>query len=141
VTYEPPFVTLHEARSSEPQDGFVITIGDTFDWSGCRYTVSRTALSPPLIPGGRFTVLGAGAMAGGMAVRGVARGDRIDIEVGSAKVKEALRVAGVPPRVRPHSLAVTVGAKIAALVGVRVASWAKPERGGAVVIIEREVGT
>jgi tRNA(Ile)-lysidine synthetase-like protein len=141
ATHEPPFITLHPTSPVRPPEGFTIAIGDTFVWSGFQYSVSRPDAPPPLIPGGRFTVLKAGAGDGHMSVRGFQPGDHIDIEVGSTPVKEVLRAAGVPPRVRPHSLAVTVDARIAALAGVRVASWAKPERGRAVVIIEREVGT
>jgi hypothetical protein len=141
VTHEPPFVTLHRIGVHEPPDGFTITVGEDFAWSGFRYSVSTAEEAPPSIRGGRFTVLGADAVMGGMSVRGFRPGDRIDVEAGSTPAKELLRRAGIPPRVRPHSLIVAVDAKIAALAGVRVASWAKPERGEAVVIIEREVGT
>lgn len=141
VTHEPPFVTLHRLVPAEPPAGFTITVGETFVWSGFRYSISRTDVPPPSIRGGRFTVLNAAAVTGHMSVRGFRSGDRIDIEVGSTPAKELLRKAGIPPRVRPYSLIVAVDAKIAALAGVRVASWAKPERGEAAVIIEREVGT
>ncbi len=141
VAHEPPFVTLYRIVAAEPPVGFTITVGETFVWSGFQYSVSRTDVPPPLIRGGRFTVLNADAVMGHMSVRGFRSGDRIDIEVGSTPAKELLRTAGIPPRVRRHSLIVAVGAKIAALTGVRVASWAKPVRGEAAVIIEREVGT
>ncbi|MFV1970504.1 MAG: tRNA lysidine(34) synthetase TilS [Acidimicrobiia bacterium] len=141
VTREPPFVTLHAPANLEPSDGFAVTIGDTFAWSGSQYSVSRADVPPPVIAGGRFTVLNADAVMGRMFVRGLQAGDRVDIEVGSTPAKELLRAAGVPPRVRPNSLVVTVDARIAALAGVRVASWAKPGRDRAAVIIEREVGT
>lgn len=141
VTREPPFVTLHRIGPAEPPDGFTITVGETFAWSGFRYSVSMAEVPPPSIRGGRFTVLNAEPVMGRMSVRGFMPGDRIDVEVGSTPANELLRTAGIPARVRPYSLIVTVDAKIAALAGVRVASWAKPERGQAAVIIEREVGT
>jgi len=141
VTHEPPFVTLHRVGHAELPEEFRIRVGETFAWSGYRYSVSRAEAPPPSIRGGRFTILAADAVEGRMFVRGFQPGDRIDVEVGSTPAKEVLRTAGIPPRMRPHSLTVTVGAKIAALAGVRVASWAKPGRGEAVVIIEREVGT
>jgi hypothetical protein len=96
---------------------------------------------PPAISGGRITVLDAAAVGDGFSIRGFQPGDRIDVTNGSTPVKEVLRVAGVPRRLRPHSPIVTVDGKIAALIGVRVASWARAQRGESGVIIEREVDT
>lgn len=65
-------------------------------------------------------------------------GDRIEIDGGSARVVELLRNAGVPARIRPFWLAVTINGKIAAVHGIRVASWARPVPGEPAIIIERE---
>ena len=74
-------------------------------------------------------------------VRGVEPGDTLEIEVGSTPVSELLRVHGIPPGLRPVSPVVAVGAKIAAVLGVRTAAWAKPRGMGACIVIEREVAT
>jgi len=140
VTPEPPFVTVCEIDLSEPPDEIDISVGRTFTWHGSEYSVSKAAAAPPLIAGGRFTVLGADAVQNRMSVRGFRKGDRIDIDGGSTPVKEILRAAGVPRRVRPYSLVVTVDAKIAALGGARTASWARATRGEPAIIIERDVG-
>ncbi len=60
-------------------------------------------------------------------VRAARLGDRIDLGVGRKRVVRALAEAGVPPRLRPAWPVVTVGAKIAAVPGVRVAAWASPQ--------------
>jgi hypothetical protein len=73
-----------------------------------------------------------------IVVRGVEDGNKIDIDGGSTPVSEVLRTAGVPARLRPFWTVVTIGAKIAALHGIRVAPWARPIGGEPAVIIERE---
>jgi len=140
VVREPPFVSILAADDETVPDGFPLTVGAPFDWFGSRYTTSMTNHPPPWIPGGRFTVLGHAAVGTDLALRGFEPGDRIDIGTGSTPVKEVLRTTGIAARLRPHSLVVTVDAKIAALVGVRVASWARAKYGEQAVIIEREVG-
>jgi len=141
ATHEAPFVTIHTAFAPVPPEGFPIAVGETFLWSGWQYSIKTTSVEQRFVPGGRFTSLARETFAGDIAVRGLEAGDRIEIEVGSTPAKEILRNAGIAPRVRPHALVVTVGGRIAALVGVRVASWARPGRGEAVVIIERQVAT
>ncbi|MEN8042150.1 MAG: tRNA lysidine(34) synthetase TilS [Actinomycetota bacterium] len=141
VTSEAPYVTIHRTPVPDAPGGFAIAVGQQFTWAGARYAITRHTESPPLLPGGRFTVMSEDAMSGAMSVRGAQPGDRIAIESGSTPIKEVLRASGVPPRLRPHSLVVTVDAKIAAVGGLRVASWARAARGKAVVIIEREVDT
>lgn len=140
VVSEPPFVTIHREGGAEVSSSLAVKVGDTFMWSGSTYSVSEVEALPPYVSGGRFTTLRAAAFGGGFTIRGVEAGDRIDIEVGSTPVKELLRVAGIPVRLRHNSLLVTVGAKIAALEGVRVAPWARAHHGEPAVIIEREEG-
>jgi hypothetical protein len=71
-------------------------------------------------------------------VRGAGDGDRIAIDSGSTPVMEVLRAAGVPARIRPFWMVVTIGAKIAAVHGIKVAPWARPIGGQPSVIIERK---
>ena len=141
VVAEPPFVTILEPEQPQAPVPRAVVVGETFKWGGSTYTTRIAMRPPPAIGGGRITVLDASEVGDGFSVRGFEPGDRIDVGNGSAPVKEMLRVAGVPSRLRPHSPIVTVDAKIAALIGVRVASWAQAQRGEPGVIIEREVDT
>ena len=139
VVSEPPFLTIAQQQLPVISEGFDVRVGESFTWYGSDYTTRRAETAPTLIGGGRFTVLSARTVGGEFHVRGFWPGDRIDMGYGSTPVKELLRSAGVPVRVRTHSLIVTVGGKIAALVGVRVAPWARSDNRAA-VIIEREEG-
>jgi len=138
---EAPFVSIYRHDDGVIPDPMEVEIGESFTWSGQVYSTTMVSTPPPAIDGGRFTLLGARAVGGALSFRGFEPGDRIDIGTGSTPITEVLRATGVPARLRMHSLVVTVDAKIAALVGVRVSSWAKAERGVTAVIIEREVGT
>jgi tRNA(Ile)-lysidine synthase len=141
VVREPPFVTIHDSVPLPIPDAFEVFLGDSFTWFGSRYATRVVGRPPPSIAGGRITILDAQVVGESFHVRRLRPGDRIDIGTGSTPAKEVLRSSGVPARVRPYSLVVTVGDKIAALVGVRVASWAKPVHGERVAIIEQEVNT
>lgn len=118
-----------------------VAIGDRFSWQGATYSVAVHDHVPPAVQGGRFTLLDAASLDGGAVVRAVEPGDTMEIEVGSTPVSELLRVHGIPPSLRSVSPAVSVGAKIAAVLGVRTAAWAKPRGMGTCIVIEREVGT
>ena len=141
VVREPPFVTIADPSPLPILDAFDVSLGDSFTWFGSTYSTRVVDRPPPTITGGRITMLDAQAVGDSFHVRQLRPGDRIGIGTGSTPAKEALRSSGVPARVRPYSLVVTVGDKIAALVGVRVASWAKPVHGEPVAIIEQEVNT
>ncbi|MDK1095968.1 MAG: tRNA lysidine(34) synthetase TilS [Actinomycetota bacterium] len=139
VRLEPPFVTMYGSKSADAPPAIEVVIGGSFRWRDAGYTVSIVEQPPPLIPGGRFTVLDAAVVAGVIVIRGVEPGDRIEIDTGSTPVKEVLRAAGVPARTRAHSLVVAIDGRIAAIGGVRVASWARPRHGEQAMVIEREV--
>lgn len=141
VAHEPPFVTIHPQVDIRAPEAIEIRVGDRFDWCGEGYVTYATEHPPPAVAVGRFTVLSAAAVRDGFGLRGFQPGDGLEISAGTTPVKELLRSAGVPARLRPHSPVVTVDAKIAAVVGVRVASWARAKRGDDAVIIEREVDT
>jgi tRNA(Ile)-lysidine synthase len=141
VVSEPAVVTIFRPGRDEAPLGREIAVGESFIWAGSQYSTRTVSRVPPSVVGGRFTMLGARAVGDKFTIRGFQPGDRIDIGTGSTPLKEVLRAASVPQRVRPHSLIVTVDGKIAALVGVRVASWARTQRSEAAVIIEREVAT
>lgn len=139
VVNEGPMVTIYAPDGQTVPDGQTLVVGEPFEWNNNRYTVTATDAAARYLSGGRFTVLDADAVVEGMSIRGPLPGDRIDTGEGSTPVKEVLRAAGVSARVRPHSLVVTVADIIAALVGVRVASWAAPRPGQSAIVVEREL--
>ncbi len=138
VVAEPPFVTIHRNEALDIPTSLRVRIGETFAWCGAEYTLESREKAPPLLPGGRFTVLASTALPHVLSIRGVEPGDRIDIEVGSTPVSELLRAAGVPSRERANSLVLEADGRIAAIGTVRVAAWARPRHGERVVVIERE---
>lgn len=72
----------------------------------------------------------------GVIVRAAAVGERIDIAGGTKLVRDALGEAGVPRRKRPAWPVLANDAKIAAIVGGRVAPWARPTGAGAVSVTQ-----
>ena len=72
----------------------------------------------------------------GVIVRAAAIGERIDIAGGTKLVRDALGEVGVPKRKRPAWPVLSNDAKIAAIVGGRVAPWARPTGAGAVSITQ-----
>lgn len=146
VTPERPFVTIHATSHStnqltethRGQEEIEIEVGSTFEWFGNEYTVTRHPISGRYRTGGRFTVLSSEAVQPPTSARNLGNGDRIDTGHGSTPLTELLRRTGVPARVRRTSLVVTVSGKVAALGGIRVASWAAPRHGQPAVVIKRE---
>ena len=141
VVREPPFVTIVSNGDRPRPPDVESRVGDAFEWSGTQYSTTVTNRLSPSIAGGRSTQLSARCVGGTLGIRGFQAGDRMDIEGGVTPVKELLRAAGVPNRLRPYSPVATVDGRIAAVIGIRVASWARPVRDEAVVTIERGVST
>jgi tRNA(Ile)-lysidine synthase len=141
VVREAPFVSIVGPGDQTIPSELKIRIGSSFDWFGVEYSTRVTSRPPPAIAGGRFTLLSEPSVGTVLCVRAFNPGDRIEIDEGATPVKEVLRVSGVPERMRPYSPVTTVDGRIAAVLGVRVAPWARPTRDKAVITIEREVGT
>ncbi len=135
--WEGPEVVLVLKKATEAPSALVVRTGDHFEWGGRRYRVSTTDR-----PSLKTTTPARTAIRvekeGRIGVRGVNDGDRIDIDNGTTPVSEVLRSAGVPARNRPCSMVITVGPRIAAVHGVKVAPWARPVGGQPAVIIEWE---
>lgn len=115
-----------------------VVVGSPFMWDGSTYSTHVSGSPRFRTTVGRRTAIRMLRTGEKLAVRGVGDGDRIEITDGSTPVSEVLRAAGVPARHRPFWTVVTIGAKIAALHGIKVAPWAKPIGGESAVIIERE---
>lgn len=141
VRREPPFVVLGTRSADEPLPVVDLSSIDEFPWGGHRYRVSHVSYPTPVSTAGRYTVVATGRRVGPLEARSVMPGDRIDVGGGSTPVTEVLRDAGVAVVDRACWLLVTVGGMIAAVHGVRTASWAKPRTGEPVMIIERRVLT
>lgn len=141
VVREGAFVSIVASDTRMIPAEMMIRIGDSFKWLDAEYSTKVMTRPPPAIAGGRFTLLSEQSVGPTMGVRAVRPGDRIEIDGGATPVKELLRAAGVPKRMRPYSPVTTVDGRIAAVIGVRVAAWARPARDRTVVTIEREVGT
>ena len=124
-----------------PPDPIDLEVGRSFAWLSDHYSVTRLPSPPTMLDGGRFTALSDASVTASAVVRAAQPGDRIDIGQGTTAVAELLRVHGVGRERRFVSPLIVDGAKIAAVVGVRTAAWAKPERGRPVIVIEREVTT
>jgi hypothetical protein len=130
-------VLIRKDTIAQP-DPVHVTVGSPFRWHGQPYRAT-TSMAPSLRTTiGRRTAIRMPGADEQIVVRGVEDGDRIDIDGGSTPVSEVLRAAGVPARLRPFWTVVTIGAKIAALHGIRVAPWARPIGGEPAVIIERK---
>jgi hypothetical protein len=115
-----------------------VVVGSPFLWDGSTYSTHISSSPRFQTTVGRRTAIRMPRSGEKLAVRGVGDGDRIEIANGSTPVSEVLRAAGIPTRHRPFWTVVTIGAKIAALHGIKVAPWAKPIGGESAVIIERE---
>lgn len=140
VVREPPFVSIVGPGGQTIPAELKVRIGASFDWLGVEYSTRVTTRPPPAIAGGRFTLLSGQSVGATLGVRAFHPGDRIEIDEGATPVKEVLRASGVPKRMRPFSPVTTVDGRIAAVIGARVAAWARPARDKTVVTIEREVG-
>ncbi len=127
-------------RPQVPDPGVALGPGQIARWGGSTFTLLADD-DRPVLPGGRFTIVARRVASSGLEIRGARDGDRIDVGIGTTPVMELLRTHRVAANRRPVSPVVTRDGKIAAVVGVRTAAWAAPERGEPRAIIEREVQT
>lgn len=136
---EGPWVRIGDDVAANPP--VTVDDGARFAWGRATFTVRSSPSDRPVLPGGRFTVLSAEAVSLPLEFRAAEDGDTIDTGEGNTPVTELLRVHGVHADLRRVSLVAVNGGKIAAVVGVRTASWAAPHAGEAKIMIEREVTT
>ncbi len=117
-------------------DPIAVGPGESFVWDGEPFRVATTHSAALATTTPRRTAIAIDDDR--IVIRGVADGDRIDIDGGTTPVSEVLRSAGVPPRNRAIWMLITVDDRIAAVHGIRVAPWARPTPGQQAVIIEWE---
>lgn len=139
VLVEPPFVVLQPEAQQPPDERTSISVPGAFSWNRGNYFASVGIYPTPMRTAGRFSVVRNTGPQEKVEVRGVLGGDILDIGTGSARVVELLRQHGVAGHRRPGWPVIVVDGKIAAVHGVRTASWVKPKTGDTVTIIEGEV--
>jgi tRNA(Ile)-lysidine synthase len=139
VRRESPMIVLCTANTEPCEPALDLDDAASFQWGQHRYRVGRCRYPVPQRTAGRFSIIAAKDASAGIGVRPVLPGDRIDIGAGSTPVTELLRDHGVPEMSRRCWLLITIDGKIAAVHGVRTASWARPGNGDDIIIIEREV--
>jgi tRNA(Ile)-lysidine synthase len=123
VVAEGPYAAVHHGLP-EPPPPAPLPLGETLAWGEWSLHAHRTRRQTA--PRAGSTYLDPTALGDSMTVRPWSAGDRIDIAAGTKPVAEVLREAGVAPRLRPVWPVVWVGAKIAAVAGLRPASWTAP---------------
>ena len=131
VASEGPFTVIDRGRRPAPPLAAITIpsviqfgrVGITFESvDGLSITRRSTLLADPTI------------FSGDAVVRCTEEGERIDIEAGSKAVRTVLAEHGVPVRLRSGWPTVAVGGRIAVIVGIRVAPWARPKQDRAVAI-------
>jgi len=85
--------------------------------------VVAVAVTGPLVR--RSSLLDAAAGGPGIQLRATADGERIEIAAGSKPVRDAMAEAGVARRLRPAWPVAVAHGRIAAVVGIRSAPWAR----------------
>ncbi|MCL1694141.1 MAG: tRNA lysidine(34) synthetase TilS [Actinomycetia bacterium] len=136
ATREGPYVAI-VPNHDEPPEAEGIAVPSSIDFAG-------TAITFESVDGGsmtrRSTLLVDPTVLGGDAVvRCSNEGDRIEIEGGSKGVRTVLSEHEIPVRLRSTWPVVVSGGRIAVVVGIRVAPWARP-RASQAIAITRERG-
>lgn len=139
VVNEGPWVRVGEGAT--PGARIVAGEGDRFIWGDSVFRIEVVETVSPLLAGGRFTSMSAVSVSLPLEFRAIKAGDTVDTGEGNSPVVEVLRTHGVHADLRRVSLVAVDNGKIAAVVGVRTASWAAPHTGEASIIVEREVTT
>ena len=131
ATREGPYIAIGSGRPVRPR-AEIIYIPSSIDFGG---TVISFAHVGGLLVRPRSTLLiDSSVLAGDAVVRCSDDGDRIEIEAGSKTVRDVLAEHEVPVRHRSTWPVVESGGRIAVVVGIRVAPWARPTTNQAVAI-------
>jgi tRNA(Ile)-lysidine synthetase-like protein len=131
VTREGPFTAIDRGHGATPAQ-VTITVPSVIQFGGVQ--IAFEPVDEPLITRRSTLLVDPTIFESDAAVRCSAEGDRIEIEAGSKTVRAVLAEHDVPVRLRRTWPVVVVGGRIAAIVGIRVASWAKPTLSRAVAV-------
>ncbi len=131
ATREGPYVAIVPASDQSPRP-VEIAIPSSVDFGETVITFTTVAGVPVARRSTLFVdpkVLEAGAV-----VRCTDEGDRIEIEGGSKAVRTVLSEHAIPVRHRSTWPVVIAGGRIAVIVGIRVAPWARPTTSHSIAI-------
>lgn len=131
VLREGPFVVIDPGPVSEPAP-IAISVPGILQFGTHEVTFVETDASG--ISRRSVILLDPSAFGPGTVLRSTTEGDRIDIGAGSKSVRTVLSEAGIAVRLRSTWPVVANGGRIAAIVGIRVAPWARPTTRQAVAI-------
>ncbi|MEA3502602.1 MAG: tRNA lysidine(34) synthetase TilS, partial [Actinomycetota bacterium] len=131
ATQEGPFTVIDRGEiTTPPSVAITVPSGIQFGGSGIAF---ESVDGPSVFR--RSTLLVDPAIFGrDAAVRCAELGDRIEIEAGSKAVRTVLAEHDVPVRLRRSWPVIVAGGRIAAIVAIRVAPWAKPTTRRAVAV-------
>jgi tRNA(Ile)-lysidine synthetase-like protein len=133
VTQEGPFVTIDSGRvDQEVLAPITVSVPTELRFGG--HAVAFETVDTSVITRFSTLLLDPVVFSGSTVLRQVAEGDRIDIEGGTKSVRTVLSERGVPVRNRSTWPVVVEGGRIAAIVGIRAAPWARPTTRQAVAI-------
>jgi tRNA(Ile)-lysidine synthase len=133
VAREGPFVTIDAKRTDdETPRPFPISIPSETRF-GSHVVAFEYADTTQIVRVSTLR-LDPGVFGSATVIREAEDGDRIDIHTGSKAVRTVLSEHGIPIRSRSTWPVVAEGARIAAVVGIRVAPWARPTTRQAVAI-------
>lgn len=136
VTREGPFVVIDRGQNETPEP-VTITIPSTIQFGGVE--ISFESIDRPFVTRRSTLLVDPAIFSSDTALRCSTAGERIDIEAGSKTVRTVLAEHGVPVRVRRTWPVIAVGGRIAVIVGIRIAPWARPTL-SRVIAITRERG-
>lgn len=128
---EGPFIAIDagEAPTLAPMK---IAVPSTIPFGGCE--IAFEPVDGSTIRRRSTLLVDPSVFIGDAVVRRPAPGDRIDIAAGSKAIRTSLAEHGVPVRRRGSWPVIDVGGRIAAIVGIRVAPWARPTVNRAVAV-------
>jgi len=132
VEVEGPMLVAYRPSAASPSGPVVLEVGTSTAFG--RLVISAHHGAAPR-PRSGVIALDLGAVGTSLAIRHAAPGDRIEAAGGSKSVRSTLAEAGVPRRLRPNWPVVSVGHRIAGVVGVRSASWAQAPRGSDAIVV------
>jgi tRNA(Ile)-lysidine synthase len=135
VSAEAPYVALWAEEQPVP-DAVPLGAPGTVRFGDHRLTAFRWGAGDPAPIS--TVVIDPAIFESGLIVRAASTGERIDIADGTKLVRDALAEAGVPVRRRAAWPVLADDAKIAAIIGGRVAPWARPTTAGAVAVTREQ---
>jgi tRNA(Ile)-lysidine synthase len=137
VEREGAMVAIYRTEPEATSSAVPLAVGGRADFAGFGVLAEVVESPAGYRPIGRWRVrLSRGAIGSELVVRVAEPGERIDLGGGSKAVRDAMGEAGVPRRLRAAWPVVAAPARIAWLVGVRTAAWARPGSAKASAMVE-----